>query len=175
MRSSPLPTQYILYARPVKSSTETTLAEDDDLLQFVEEVAVAFERMGLFRMAGRVVGWLLVCEPAHQSADELAAALQASRSSISMAMQLLQRSGAVERYPMPGSRRTYYRLTPGFWLREAEEKAAMAAKSAGRAPSSAPAINMAPKKTSDRLRASGSCDQKKPTHVAPATIANAMA
>src|SRR4051794_9952480 len=31
IRSSHLPTQYILYARPVKSSTETTLAEDDDL------------------------------------------------------------------------------------------------------------------------------------------------
>ena len=31
IRSSSLPTQYILYVRPVKSSTETTLAEDDDL------------------------------------------------------------------------------------------------------------------------------------------------
>ena len=101
---------------------------DVPLHDYADEIGLFFEDNGLPRMSGRILGWLLVCEPAHQSADELAAALQASRSSISMAMQLLQRSGAVERYPMPGSRRTYYRLTPGFWLREAEEKAAMAAK-----------------------------------------------
>lgn len=98
------------------------------LHDYADEIGVFFEDNGLPRMSGRVLGWLLVCDPPHQSAEEIAAALQASRSSISMAMQLLQRNGAVERYAMPGSRRTYYRLTPGFWLREAEEKAAIAAK-----------------------------------------------
>jgi DNA-binding transcriptional regulator GbsR (MarR family) len=96
------------------------------LRDYADEIGLFFEDNGLPRMSGRVLGWLLVCEPTHQSADELADALQTSRSSISMAMQLLQTSGAVERYAVPGSRRTYYRLKPGFWLREAEEKAAIA-------------------------------------------------
>jgi DNA-binding transcriptional regulator GbsR (MarR family) len=98
------------------------------LHDFADEIGLFFEDNGLPRMPGRVLGWLLVCDPPQQSADELAAALQASRGSISMAMQLLQGSGAVQRVAVPGSRRTYYRLTPGFWLREAEEKAAIAAR-----------------------------------------------
>jgi DNA-binding transcriptional regulator GbsR (MarR family) len=98
------------------------------LHDFADEIGLFFEDNGLPRMPGRVLGWLLVCDPPEQSADELAAALQASRGSISMAMQLLQGSGAVQRVATPGSRRTYYRLTPGFWLREAEEKAAIAAR-----------------------------------------------
>ena len=101
---------------------------NSELHDYADEIGLFFEDHGLPRMPGRVLGWLLVCDPPHQSAEELAEALQASRGSISMAMQLLQRSGAVERSAVPGSRRTHYRLAPGFWLREAQEKAAVAAK-----------------------------------------------
>jgi predicted transcriptional regulator len=38
-------------------------------------------------MAGRVVGYLLVCEPAWQRIDELATALQASRSAAALAVK----------------------------------------------------------------------------------------
>ncbi|MGH3490415.1 MAG: GbsR/MarR family transcriptional regulator [Actinopolymorphaceae bacterium] len=100
----------------------------DDLQEYVEEIGFYFAGVGLSRMPGRVLGWLLVCDPPHQSASELAAALQVSSGSISMAVQMLVRAGAVERYAQPGSRRTYYRLRPGFWLHEAEEKAKQAAE-----------------------------------------------
>lgn len=96
------------------------------LHEYADEVGLFFADAGLPRMPGRILGWLLVCEPPHQSAEDLAAALQVSRGSISMAMQMLQTAGAVERYPVPGSRRTYYRMRPGFWLREAEDKARIA-------------------------------------------------
>ncbi|MEQ7010254.1 MarR family transcriptional regulator [Actinopolymorpha sp. B17G11] len=99
-----------------------------ELQEYVEEIGLYFAGVGLPRMPGRVLGWLLVCDPPHQSADELAAALQVSSGSISMAVQMLVRAGAVERYAKPGSRRTYYRLRPGFWLHEAEEKAKQAAE-----------------------------------------------
>lgn len=98
-----------------------------ELQGYVEEIGLFFANAGLPRMPGRILGWLLVCEPAHQSADELATALQASSGSVSMAVQMLVRAGAVERHTVPGSRRTYYRLRPGFWLHEAEEKAKQAA------------------------------------------------
>jgi DNA-binding transcriptional regulator GbsR (MarR family) len=45
-----------------------------------------------------------------------------------MAVRGLLQVGAVERYSVPGSRKTYYRMRPGFWLREAEEKAKLAAE-----------------------------------------------
>lgn len=99
-----------------------------ELEEYVEEIGLYFAGFGLPRMPGRILGWLLVCDPPHQSADELAAALQVSSGSISMGVQMLLRAGAVERHAVPGSRRTYYRMRPGFWLREAEEKAKQAAE-----------------------------------------------
>ena len=50
-----------------------------DKQHFVEEVALVFEEIGLIRMAGRILGWLLISNPPYQSADELAEALQASK------------------------------------------------------------------------------------------------
>src|SRR5690606_19889820 len=89
---------------------------------FAEELGRFFEERGLPRMEGRVLGRLVVCSPAHQSADELAEALGASRGAISMAIRLLQRSEAVERLNVPGSRRHYYRLRPGFWRGEIDTR-----------------------------------------------------
>jgi DNA-binding transcriptional regulator GbsR (MarR family) len=85
---------------------------------FAQELGRFFEDRGLPRMEGRVLGWLVVCRPEHQSAEQLAEALGASRGAISMAMRLLQRSEAVERVTVPGSRRHYYRLRPGLWRQE---------------------------------------------------------
>ncbi len=85
-------------------------------LQFVEEVALSFEQQGLFRMAGRVLGWLLICDPPEQSFNQLVEVLQASKGSISNAMRLLVPSGLVERVSRPGERRDYYRIRPGAWV-----------------------------------------------------------
>jgi|SRR5437868_810013 len=96
------------------------------LHEYADEIGLFFEDQGLPRMPGRVLGWLMVCTPAHQSAEELAEALQASRGAISMAVRMLQSGGAVERHTVAGTRRVHYRLRPGFWLREADEKAKVA-------------------------------------------------
>jgi len=101
---------------------------DNELREYAEEIGRYFADKGLPRTVGRVIGWLLVCDPPHQSTDQLMDVLQASRGSISMAMQMAVQTGAVERYAVPGSRKTYYRFRPGFWLREAEEKARNAAE-----------------------------------------------
>src|SRR5262245_55117434 len=63
-------------------------------------------------MAGRVFAWLLVCEPPLQSAAELAAALQASKGSISTMTALLVRARLIERVAIPGERRDYFRVRP---------------------------------------------------------------
>jgi len=85
-------------------------------LRFVEEVALGFERQGLFRMAGRVIGWLLICDPPEQTFNQLVEVLGASKGSISSAMKLLTPSGWVERTSHPGDRKTYYRFRPGSML-----------------------------------------------------------
>ena len=83
---------------------------------FVEEVARYFEAAGWPRMAGRLLGTLLVAEPREQPAAELADRLQASRSSISTMGRLLIATDLVERRTRPGDRREYLRLRDDAWL-----------------------------------------------------------
>jgi DNA-binding transcriptional regulator GbsR (MarR family) len=88
--------------------------EDEE--RFVEDVGLFFEHMGLPRMAGRVLGRLLISVPQQQSASELAEFLRASKGSISAATQLLTGAGAVERVGLPGERRDYYRMKTDAWF-----------------------------------------------------------
>lgn len=68
------------------------------------------------RTAGRMVGWLMVCDPPHQSSRELAAALHSSAGSISTQARVLENIGFVERVTFPGDRATYYQLRPDVWV-----------------------------------------------------------
>ncbi|TES89068.1 MAG: MarR family transcriptional regulator, partial [Dehalococcoidia bacterium] len=47
--------------------------------QFAEEVGIVFEQTGIPRMAGRILGWLLISDPPHQSTEQLTKALLASK------------------------------------------------------------------------------------------------
>ena len=84
-------------------------------LGFIEEVGVVFEQTGLPRMAGRVLGWLLISDPPYQSPDELAGILMASKGSISTMARLLMQIGLIERFGMPGVRHGYFRLRQDAW------------------------------------------------------------
>ncbi|MBW4693287.1 MAG: MarR family transcriptional regulator [Lyngbya sp. HA4199-MV5] len=83
--------------------------------QFVETVGISFELVGLPRMAGRILGWLLISNPPHQSPGELADVLQASKGSISTMTRLLTQIGLIERTSLPGHRRDYFRIKPNAW------------------------------------------------------------
>jgi MarR family len=82
-------------------------------LAFVEEVAVLMEGFGLLRMAGRVFGWLTICDPPEQSAADLTQVLQASKGAISGATNLLVQGRLIDRVSLPGHRRDYFRVRPG--------------------------------------------------------------
>jgi DNA-binding transcriptional regulator GbsR (MarR family) len=86
-----------------------------ELVSFADEMGLFYDDLGLPRAWGRVLGWLLVCEPDYQSAEDLAEVLHASRGSISMATRALIRMGNLERQTKRGDRRTYYRIRPGTW------------------------------------------------------------
>ena len=85
------------------------------MYQFADKLGRFFEKYGLPRMAGRVMGHLLTCAPAEQTFDEITAAVGASRSSVSVATQLLQRLELVERFGVPEDRRDRYRLAADAW------------------------------------------------------------
>lgn len=86
-----------------------------EMRQFIEDVGILYGEMGFPRMAGRIFGWLLVCEPPHQSAEQLVNIVEASKGSISSMTRLLIQMGMVERMGLPGKRDTYYRIRSGSW------------------------------------------------------------
>jgi hypothetical protein len=83
----------------------------DAQLQYADRIARAWvRRYRVSPMAGRVVGYLLVCEPAWQSIDELAAALHASRSACAGAVKDLMALGVLQRQRAAGDRVDRVRL-----------------------------------------------------------------
>ena len=81
--------------------------------QFVEEVGLLFEQTGLPRMAGRILGRLLISDSPNQTTGDLAEALMASKGSISTMTRLLIRIGLIERISLTGQRRDYFHIKQG--------------------------------------------------------------
>jgi DNA-binding transcriptional regulator GbsR (MarR family) len=83
---------------------------------FIEDISLYFEQMGLPRMAGRILGVLLISNPPEQSITDLCEVLQASKSAISTNSRLLDEMGLIERAPSPMPRQVSFRFTPGGWV-----------------------------------------------------------
>ena len=79
---------------------------------FVEAMGQFLGSSGMPRMAGRMWGWLLICDPPEQSAAQLADELQASRGAISGTARLLQTAGFIRRSTRRGDRREYFSAPP---------------------------------------------------------------
>lgn len=97
----------------------------DNTHQFIEEMAITLETRGFPRMAGRVLAWLMVCKPEHQSMPDLVEALDASKSSISTATRMLIQFDLIKRVSIRGERKDYYVIRESLWnnpMREAQEK-----------------------------------------------------
>ncbi len=83
--------------------------------RFAEEMGLVLEQLGLPRMAGRALGWMLVSDTPYHTLDGIAEALQASKGCISAMTRLLIQLGLVERVALPGQRRDHFRIKPGNW------------------------------------------------------------
>jgi len=79
---------------------------------FVEEMGQALASYGMTPMAGRMWGYLLICEPVEQTAGDLADALQASRGAISGTARMLATAGMIRRTKRGGDRREFFSAPP---------------------------------------------------------------
>ena len=95
-------------APPTTNPIETVSRER----QFAEEMGIVGEGLGMPRMVARLLGWLLICDPPHQSSAELARALGVSRASISIATRLLEAPGWIRRTAVPGARGYHFEIVP---------------------------------------------------------------
>lgn len=80
--------------------------------QFVEKAETFFETQHLPRMAGRLLAWLLICDPPIQSARAIAETLAMSKGSVSIASRQLLQMGLIEKVSKIGARGDFYRLRP---------------------------------------------------------------
>jgi hypothetical protein len=88
----------------------------------VEQTGVWFSSLGVPRSAGQMFGYLLICDPAEQSAGEIAEGTGMSRASVSSGARLLQSMRAIEERHRVGDRKTYYRMRPDWWIEIATAK-----------------------------------------------------
>jgi DNA-binding transcriptional regulator GbsR (MarR family) len=105
----------------------------DEEITFADHVGRFYaSRFGYPPMVGRVLGYLLVCEPLDQTIAELSDALLASRTAITGALNVLERIHAIRRSRRAGERSDRVRLdfssaqARGFDISEYEEMAALA-------------------------------------------------
>ena len=105
----------------------------DEAITFADHMGRHYARRYAFPpMAGRVLGYLLVCEPRAQTIAELSDALLASRSAITGALDVLERIHAVRRSRTAGERMDRVRVdfssaqARGFDVSEYEELGALA-------------------------------------------------
>lgn len=89
---------------------------DQERVQFVEELARLFARDGMPMIRGRIIGWLMVCDPPEQTPAQIGAAIRASKGSISTNLQLLTAAGFVRATTRTGDRSTYYLVEDEAWL-----------------------------------------------------------
>jgi DNA-binding transcriptional regulator GbsR (MarR family) len=85
--------------------------------RFVEEIGLVFDSMHLPRMAGRVLGAILLGPADGATAADLAETLGASKGSISNMTQLLIHYRFVERTVKAGERRDRFVIRTGAWAR----------------------------------------------------------
>ncbi len=96
-------------------------------MHFIEDIGLYFERLGMPRMAGRILGVLLISDNPAQSITDIADKLSASKSSISIMARLLIEAGLIERVASPIPRRDYYRFKPGGWIKYMQQWLALMA------------------------------------------------
>jgi hypothetical protein len=98
-------------------------AERARLLRWVERVTdFCVEEWGLPPITGRILGWLMICDPAEQSAGQIAEAIQASRASLTSNMRFLTAIGLVRKVRRPGERSAYYRIEDDAWQQVIQRK-----------------------------------------------------
>jgi DNA-binding transcriptional regulator GbsR (MarR family) len=83
---------------------------DTDL---IEKFGLTFEQEGLPRIAGRIIGFLML-QGSPCTLDDLAEHLQISKTSASTNTRLLEQHGIVERTAKAGDRRDYYQLASDY-------------------------------------------------------------
>ena len=85
-------------------------------LKFIEEFGLFFERGTNFpRIAGKIFGYLLICDPPEQTQKQIAESLNISKGSASTMIRMLVQTQIVKEFTKPGDRPLFYKIRKGGW------------------------------------------------------------
>jgi DNA-binding transcriptional regulator GbsR (MarR family) len=91
------------------------VASYGQLNEWMERLAAHLVPEGIPLIGGRILGYLLVCEPEERTAAELSEELEASTGSVSTNLKLLVNTGLVQRTTRRGRQAAQYRLDAAAW------------------------------------------------------------
>ena len=92
------------------SSRRPPSRDDEDALQWVEQMAkYLWDQDRMPMIAGRILGWLMICDPPEQTAGQISRAIGASRASLTSNLRMLGSVGFLSEHTRPGDRSVYYR------------------------------------------------------------------
>lgn len=91
-------------------------------LAFADQVGRHFARSySMPPMNGRVLGWLMICEPPEQTAAELSEALRASRTAVGAAIAQLETLAVIQRSRAAGERADRISVASAIGVQSMEE------------------------------------------------------
>ena len=90
--------------------------------QFIEDMALMFENIGMTRTPGRIIAALMIGSPPWMSLNELKDLLQMSKSHVSTALNMLEQIGFVQRFPIVGMRPDYYKINTKLFEEGTQKK-----------------------------------------------------
>ncbi|MFP5501263.1 MAG: hypothetical protein ACLGIN_02160 [Candidatus Sericytochromatia bacterium] len=101
------------------------------LADYVDEFADAIAASGMPILGGRALGYLLVCDPACQTAAEVARALGESQRETARMLQSLEASGMLECVALPDQEAPCYSVRPADQMLKGPIKRARAMQAVG--------------------------------------------
>jgi DNA-binding transcriptional regulator GbsR (MarR family) len=105
----------VSYPPGAVAAAEPGTPEHEELLRYVERLALAFASTGWPRMASRVFAYALAHNADRYTAAELSRGLRVSPAAISGAVRYLVSNGLLAKEREPGARVDTYRLYHDLW------------------------------------------------------------
>ncbi|KAA2261757.1 winged helix-turn-helix transcriptional regulator [Solihabitans fulvus] len=93
-----------------------SVGRETRLSAWIERFAAHFAEEGIPLIGGRILGYLLVCDPSERTAAELSQELEASSGSISTNLKFLVNSGLVTKRTRRGRQAAQYRIDERRWV-----------------------------------------------------------
>lgn len=99
---------------------------DTKTRQVYDKLVTLFAGAGLSQSSAKVFTWLVICEPALQTAEDIHHATGVSAGGISETMSMLTKTGLAVRQRKEGDRKYYYEITKESFMQSIKQRAVVA-------------------------------------------------